>query len=140
MSYDDVTGKMPGTVDLSDKQRLIANETATWEAYVNRKLSVSYTVPISETDSPEFFAIVKGIVIDLVVAAVCFVSREAAADGEEGTWFPKDLRDEAMRRLEELCAGAAPPEAADEPDTAIPTDGLTATTAETPFFTRAMDL
>lgn len=137
VTYDDIMAseKIPETVDLSSKQSMIAREIASREAYVNRRLAKVVMVPIDKAASPELYAIVQGIVIDLVVSTVVFASREAAADGEEALWYPTQLRDEAMAMLDQLCDGQLAAEGSTESESSLPTDGLSDSTASAPMFT-----
>ena len=137
-TYADIVAKVPPTTDLSGLQDFVDTQIAAEEAYVDGRLAVRYEVPIDEVSSPQFYALVKSIVVDLVVSRVKLHAQEAEGSEEAG-WYANQIRTAALERLDQLCSGALAPEGYDEKDATLPTDGLTDDTASTPFFTRAME-
>lgn len=131
-----------GSMDASvpDDDPFMLEQQVFYYGYVNSRLGVRYVVPVVQVTSPIFYSIVAGIESRFTAADVIDRVRD---DGKD---MP-DIRAEQLRGLAERMlttllepSNTAPEDAVELSDSAATrypiSDGMTAATESTPWFTR----
>ncbi|MGE4406394.1 hypothetical protein [Pseudomonas sp.] len=113
MSYAtlaDVEARLPQTVrSEGDYVRLADVRLEQTYQEINARLAERYSVPVSQSVSPQFYALLQAIQADLVAADVIEYVREAASDAEAALWYAEHLREHARQALDRLADGTDTP-------------------------------
>ena len=146
MSYAtlaDVEARLPATArSEGDYLEFVAERLEQTYHQINTRLAERYSVPVSQSTSPQFYSLLQGIQADLVAADVIEYVREAAADAEAALWYAERLRERAQEALSRIADGTdTPPDAVLASSGGIDDgyDGLDAEEQEAlePFFKRS---